>query len=100
METEEGRLVLDQKTIDILVANIIPTSKYFEIRFDYLQQDVDGVKKQLEDVKNDVKRLDEQQDKRFTAMQSDMDKRFERVDEKLDKIIERIDRRIAEDAYV
>ena len=107
METEEGRLTLDQKTIDVLVANIMSTSRYFEIRFDHLEQDLNGVKKQLEDVKNDVKRLDEKQDKRFTAMQgdmdkrfnsvqSDMDKRFERVDEKLDKIIERIDRRIDE----
>ena len=30
-------LLLDQKTIDVLVANIIPTSKYFETRFDHLQ---------------------------------------------------------------
>ena len=103
METEEGRLTLDQKTIDVLVANIIPTSKYFEIRFDHLEQALNGVKKQLEDFKNDVKRLDEKQDQRFTSMQGDMDKRFEqvekrfeRVDEKLDKIIERIDRRIDE----
>jgi hypothetical protein len=36
--------MLDQKTIDVLVANIIPTSKYFEIRFDHLQQDLEGVK--------------------------------------------------------
>jgi len=34
-EKEEEGLTLDKKTMDVLVANIIPTSKYFEIRFDH-----------------------------------------------------------------
>ena len=34
--TEES-LTLDKKTIDVLVAHIIPTSKYFEARFDHMQ---------------------------------------------------------------
>ena len=85
MGTEEGRLTLDQKTIDVLIANIIPTSKYFEIRFDHLEQDLNGVKKQIEEVKNDVKLLDEKQDRRFAAMQSDMDKRFTAMQGDMDK---------------
>ena len=110
-------LVLDQKTVDVLVANIIPTSKYFEIRFDHLQYQVD-------EIKTDIKDLDKKIDARLVAFQGDVDKRFEQVDkrfeqvdkrfeqvdkrfeqvdnhfqqieDKLDKILERIDRRIDE----
>jgi hypothetical protein len=31
---EESSLTLDKKTVDVLEAQIIPTSKYFEVRFD------------------------------------------------------------------
>ena len=89
-------LLLDQKTIDVLVANIIPTSKYFETRFDHLQYQVD-------EIKADIKELDKKIDSRFSSFQMDVDKRFEQVDkrfqqidDKLDKILERIDRRIDE----
>ncbi len=103
-------LLLDQKTIDVLVANIIPTSKYFETRFDHLQY-------QVNEIKTDIKELDKKIDSRFSAFQINVDKRFEQVDkrfeqvdkrfeqvdkrfqqidDKLDKILERIDRRIDE----
>jgi chromosome segregation ATPase len=103
-------LMLDQKTIDVLVANIIPTSKYFETRFDHLQY-------QVNEIKTDIKDLDKKIEARFSSFQSDVDKRFEQVDkrfeqvdkrfeqvdkrfqqidDKLDKILERIDRRIDE----
>ncbi|MEJ5242996.1 MAG: hypothetical protein WHT64_05470, partial [Desulfomicrobiaceae bacterium] len=55
-------LTLDPKTIDVLIANIIPTSKYFESRFDNLQYQVNEIK---EDIKN---------------LETRMDKRFEQVD--------------------
>jgi chromosome segregation ATPase len=117
-------LTLDPKTIDVLIANIIPTSKYFESRFDNLQYQVNEIK---EDIKNLEVRMDkrfeqvdkrfeqvdkrfEQVDAQFVSMRAEikdledrMDKRFEQVDKrfeqmdcKLDKIIERIDRRIDE----
>ena len=80
-------LTLDQKTIDVLVANIIPTSKYFESRFDNLQYQVTEIK---EDIKNLEIRIDkrfEQVDAQFIAVRSEikdletrMDKRFEQVD--------------------
>jgi hypothetical protein len=89
-------LTLDQKTMEVLVANIIPTSKYFESRFDHLQYQVD-------ELKAGQKNLLEVMEKRFTVIQNDMDRRFEQVDkrfqqveDKLDKILERIDRRIDE----
>ncbi len=107
---------LDQKTIEVLVASIIPTSKYFESRFDHLQYQVDelkaGQKNLLDVMERRFTTMQSDIDKRFTTMQSDndkrfsdidnrfvslqntMDKRFEQIDDKLDKILERIDRRI------
>ncbi|MEK7812163.1 MAG: hypothetical protein AAB296_00250, partial [Candidatus Desantisbacteria bacterium] len=61
-EKEEG-LILDKKTTDILVANIIPTSKYFEIRFDNLQQQIDL---------------------KFGYLQQQMDLRFDHVQQQID----------------
>ena len=109
-EEEPKGVTLDQKAIEILVANIIPTSKYFESRFDNLQYQVNEIK---DDIKNLESRMDkrfeqvdkrfeqvdkrfEQVDQRFVEMKAGMDKRFQQVEDKLDKIIERIDRRIDE----
>ena len=109
---EPASLLLDKKTVDVLVANIIPTSKYFELRFDHMQEQIDGIKADIGSLRADMdKRFDSMRtdmDKRFDSMRTDMDKRFEQVDKrfeqvdkrfeqvdiKLDKIIERIDIRI------
>jgi DNA anti-recombination protein RmuC len=96
---------LDQKTIEVLVASIIPTSKYFESRFDHLQYQVDELKagqKNLLDVmerrfttmQSDNDKRFSDIDNRFISLQNTMDKRFEQINDKLDKIIDRIDRRI------
>jgi len=71
-------LSLDRKTMDILVANIIPTTKYFESRFDHLQY-------QVSELKAGQKNLLEVMDKRFTSMQGDMDKRFTSIQGDMDK---------------
>ncbi|MFH1898523.1 MAG: hypothetical protein ABH886_09885 [Candidatus Desantisbacteria bacterium] len=110
-EKEEG-LTLDKKTIDILVTSIIPTSKYFEVRFDHLQQQMDlkfgylqqqmgekfgYLQQQIDDVKSGVKSLEDKMDKRFEQVDKrfeQMDKRFEQIDVKLDKLIERVDVKI------
>ena len=70
---EEG-LTLDKRTMDVLVANIIPTSKYFEVRFDHMQS-------QINDIKNDIK-----------DFRGDVDRRFEQVDRRFEQIIASIDR--------
>jgi len=78
-------LTLDPKTIDVLIANIIPTSKYFESRFDNLQY-------QVNEIKEDIKNLEVRMDKRFEQV----DKRFEQVDkrfEQVDKRFEQVDKR-------
>ena len=79
---EEGTsLTLDKKTVDVLVAHIIPTSKYFEARFDHMQGQIDGLKDNLKEFRGDV-------DKRFEQV----DKRFEQVDKRFDQVIASIDR--------
>ena len=80
-EKKEEGLTLDKRTMDVLVANIIPTSKYFEVRFDHMQEQIDDLKVDLKDFRGDV-------DKRFEQV----DKRFEQVDRRFEQIIASIDR--------
>ena len=79
-EIEKG-LTLDKKTIDVLVAQVIPTSKYFEVRFDDMQDQINGLRDDLKEFKGDV-------NKRFDSV----DKRFERVDQRFTQMIASIDR--------
>jgi hypothetical protein len=74
---EEG-LTLDKGTLDVLVANIIPTSRYFEVRFDHMQSQIDGINNNIKDFRGDV-------DKRFDEAKVDVDKRFEQVDKRFDE---------------
>ena len=86
-KNEEG-LTLDKRTMDVLVANIIPTSKYFEVRFDHMQGQIDNLRGDLKDFRGDV-------DKRFGEMKSDMDKRFEQVDKRFEQVDKRFEQIIA-----
>ena len=36
-------LKINKQTIDLLIANVIPTTKYFESRFDHMQFQIDRV---------------------------------------------------------
>jgi len=83
-EIEKG-LTLDKKTIDVLVAQVIPTSKYFEVRFDHMQDQINGLKDDLKEFKGDVGR-------RFDSMKADMDQRFAQADKRSEQIIASIDR--------
>ena len=89
---EEG-LTLDKRTMDVLVANIIPTSRYFEVRFDHMQSQMDGFRSDLKDFRGDVDKRFEQVDKRFGDMKSDMDKRFDDMKSDMDKRFEQLDKR-------
>ena len=119
---EEDGLKLDQKTMDVLVANIIPTSKYFEIRFDHMQEQINELKDGQKELKSDIHKLDEkfdkkideldkkidtkidnlkiEMDKRFDEFKIDIDRRFEQVkkfgsiENKLDLLIEKVDTKI------
>ena len=93
--TEES-LTLDKRTMEVLVANIIPTSKYFEVRFDHIQRQVGNIKDDIKDFRGDVgKRFDEvktDMDKRFDEVKTDMNNRFEQVDKRFEQVISSIER--------
>ena len=95
-EIEPEGLTLDKRTMDVLVANIIPTSKYFEIRFDHMQSQIDDINHNLKDFHRDVdKRFDENKadiNKRFDEAKADVNKRFEQVDKRFEQVIASIDR--------
>jgi prefoldin subunit 5 len=80
------KLPLNQETMDILVANVIPTTKYFESRFDHMQYQIDEIKKYQEEFKKDVDKRFEQVDKRFEQV----DKRFEQVDKRFQSLENKI----------
>ena len=83
--TEES-LTLDKRTMEVLVANIIPTSKYFEVRFDHMQGQVDDIKDDIKDFRGDV-------GKRFDEVKTDMDKRFEQVISSIERLGDKLDYR-------
>jgi len=86
MEEDKKEIKLNQESIDILIANVIPTTKYFESRFDFLQH-------QINEIKVDMDKRFEQVDKRFEQI----DKRFEQIDkrfEQIDKRFEQMDQKI------
>jgi len=92
---EQTSLTLDQKTVDVLVAHIIPTSKYFEARFDHMQGQIDGLKDDLKEFRGDVDRRFEQVDNRFEQVDKrfeQVDRRFEQVDRRFEQVIASIER--------
>jgi len=112
---EEKMVSVNQKELSLLVTNIIPTSKYFELRFDNMQGQITNLKDGQKEIRLEMdKRFDlvdkrfEQVDKRFEQVnlgqkeiRMEMDKRFEQVDKrfeqvnvKLDQIMDRIDVKI------
>jgi len=118
---KKSEISINEKTIEILIARLIPTSQYFEVRFDNLEQKFDykfeglndkfeGLNDKFDQLSRSQENLKTDMDKRFEQvsksqenLKTDMDKRFEQVDKrfeqvdlKLDKILERIDRRIDE----
>ena len=86
IQTIPGQLPVNQETLDILVANIIPTSKYFEARFDHLEHRVIKIEEDLGKFREDVGR-------RFTEMNDSVNLRFEHVDKRLDEMRDENNRR-------
>lgn len=79
---EEKSLKLNQETMDVLVANVIPTTKYFESQFNHMQY-------QINEIKDNQKKFEEHVDKRFEHV----DKQFAEVKETQRKFEERVDKR-------
>lgn len=80
--------VVHPQVVDLLVANIIPTTKYFESRFDFLQHQINELKEGQKHLEDSMNRRFEEVNKRFEQV----DKRFEQVEKRLEQIIASIDR--------
>ncbi len=95
MEKDEKNLTLNQETMDILVANIIPTTKYFESRFDHMQYQIDEIKdwqKSFEvKVDNRFDEMTKYVDNRFDEMKKYVDERFEQVDKRFEQVDKRFE---------
>jgi CRISPR/Cas system-associated exonuclease Cas4 (RecB family) len=76
MAEKKKSLTLNQETIDVLVANVIPTTRYFEARFDLMQVQTDEMKKNIRDLEERMNQRFEQVDRRFEQV----DKKFEQID--------------------
>ncbi|MCL4546760.1 MAG: hypothetical protein M1576_03345 [Deltaproteobacteria bacterium] len=81
------------------ISGVFPNAKYFDARFDLLQNQIDEIRRnqeldrnQIRDFKNDVDRRFSEVDKKFELV----DKRFEQVDkrfEQVDKRFEQVNKR-------
>jgi len=97
MQTENkdmssNEVVINEKSMEILVAKFIPTSQYFERSFEMLQRQLEEQRVENKEFKQDMDRRFELVYKRFEQI----DKRFEQVDkrfEQIDKRFEKIDQR-------
>lgn len=96
-----GQLPVNQETLDILVANIIPTSKYFEVRFDHLESRVERIQSDLiifrKDIGKDLDEFKSNVDKRFEQVVNrfgQVDKRFEQVDKRFEQVDKRFEQMI------
>jgi len=118
---EEKTLTLNQETLDVIVTNIIPTSKYFEARFDQLSEKVGFAREEVRSFKADVdisfnrihneldsfkdavnerfRQIDhrfEQSDEHLREFKADVARRFIQVDkrfEQVDQRFEQVDKR-------
>ena len=98
IKTKPGQLPINQETLDIIVANIIPTSKYFESRFDYLEHRVIKIEEEIKDFRLNTDRQFEQMktgtDRQFEQMKAGTDRQFERMKSGTDKQFEQVDRQL------
>jgi len=96
-ETSEKKtakqLPINQETLDVIVANVIPTSKYFEVRFDHMENRVDRLQDELKDFRLDVGRSFERVDRHFDEFKRDVDQRFDDLKEDVNQRFEQVDKR-------
>ena len=96
-EIKQQEQIQPPQDFQALIAGFFPNTKYFDSRFDLLQVQIDEsrrnqeqIKEQLRDLKRDTDKRFEQIDKRFEQV----DHRFQRLEDKIDNLIERIDVKI------
>jgi len=102
-ENKQTEVVINEKSMEILVAKFIPTSQYFERSFEMLQKQLEEQRLDQKEFKISIDRRFEQVDEKITEFKKDVDRRFEQVDEKItefkkdvDKRFEQVDEKITE----
>ncbi|GIX42869.1 MAG: hypothetical protein KatS3mg129_2602 [Leptospiraceae bacterium] len=85
--------IFDKKAIDVLIANIIPTSKYFESRFDHLQSQINVILDDIREIKINIKDFEKHVNDRFEAQKKEIDLRFETFKQDIDNRFKQVDNR-------
>jgi len=101
---KKSEISINEKTIEVLIARLIPTSQYFEVRFDTLEQKFDykfeglndkfeGLNDKFDQLSRSQENLKTDMDKRFEEvsrsqenLKTDMNKRFEQVDKRFEQV--------------
>ncbi len=90
-DDKQNEVVINEKSMEILVAKFIPTSQYFERSFDMLQEQLRENKEEIRDFKQVVDKRFEQVDKKIDDFKSEVDKRFEQVNDSIIKLTFKIE---------
>ena len=69
---EKKEITLNKETVDILVTNIIPTTKYFETRFDFMQHQINETNDKINKLEENMLKKFEQVDKQFQQVDIDL----------------------------
>ena len=91
-------VIVNEQNFEVLVAKLIPTSEYFEGRFQLLQTQINGLQKGQDRIEAGMDLRFEQVGKQFDVVGKQfeqVDKRFEQVDkrfEQVDKQFEQVDK--------
>lgn len=86
-KSKQNEVVINEKSMEILVAKFIPTSQYFERSFDMLQQ-------QLKETRDEQKEFRYTVDRRFTQTDNKIDSFKEELDKKIDNLKDELDNKI------
>ena len=89
-ENKQTEVVINEKSMEILVAKFIPTSQYFERSFEMLQRQLEDQRLDQKEFKISIDRRFEQVDEKITEFKKDVDKRFEQVDKRFEQVDEKI----------
>ena len=92
-DTAQNEVVINEKSMEILVAKFIPTSQYFERSFEMLQKQLEDNKLEQREFKQDVDRRFEESNKKIEEFKQDVDRRFEESKKKIEEFKKDVDRR-------
>ncbi|ETR71279.1 MAG: hypothetical protein OMM_08220 [Candidatus Magnetoglobus multicellularis str. Araruama] len=70
---------------EMLVSNMIPSTTYFDSRFETMQNQNEDLREQIGGMKKDTDRRFSEVDRRFTEMNTDMDRRFTEMNTDMDR---------------